>query len=230
MALIDNLKRAAHGPSPSEQRTTVAAKLQAAETSLADIETKRDAASLDALIDAPGAKGELARLNAASKEAREQIEVLQAAHRAAIAREQEANRNIRRDAIKHAFSRTKAHLKARTEAAQEYATAIEAAAKAYRKIHESDDKAREHIQIANIGEYPPGAFSGNAFASLAAAEAWRYVPLTKQGEPITYLGIPGAAFAKLEYQHWPDGAPALAQQLEEDANSTLAALASKVPE
>lgn len=230
MALIDNLKRVAGQPSPAEQRTNVEAKRKTAEAALAELEARRDAASLDALIDAPGAKGELARLNTASKEAREQIEVLQAAHRAAIAREQEANRAIRRDAIKHAFSRTKAHLKHRTEAAQEYATAIEAAAKAFQKIHEADEKARGHIEIANIGGYPPGAFSGNDFSRLCAGEAWRFVPLNKQGEPITHLGIPGAAFSELRFQHWPDGSPALAQQLEEDAASTLAALASKVPE
>jgi putative heme degradation protein len=174
MPLIDNLKRAAAGPSPAEQRKIIEAKLKAAEVSLAELAAKRDAASLDALIEAPGAKDALARLNAASKEARAEIETLYAAQRAAIAREQEANRSIRRDAIKHAFQRTKAHLKARTEAAQAYATAIEAATKAFQKIHECDEKAREHMgrdllwpsKLRLRGARPPRQPHGHGHSAL----------------------------------------------------------------
>lgn len=229
MPVIDNLKRAVRPPTASAQCDDIATKLKAAEASLADLEAKRDAASLDALTDAPGAKDELARLNAASKEARSQIEMLQAAHRGALARKDEDSRRLRRDGIRHAYSRTKAHLKARDEAAAEFAALIEKAAAAHAKIYAADEAARRAWGIANVCEFPIEAFANNAIERAVAGEMWKHTPCTK-GEVIPGLALPAAAFPALEYQNWPQGVPDIKAKFEANTAAILSVLSPKVPE
>lgn len=229
MTLIDNLKRTARPISASAQIEDIAAKLRDAETSLADLDARRDAASLDALTDA-GKRGDLDRLNSAASEARGQIELLQAAHRGAIARKDEENRKSRRDGIRHAFSRTKAHLKARDEAAADFASAIEKAAAAHARIYAADEAARTAWGIANVCEFPLEGFPGSGIERVISGEMYRHVPTTKRGDVQARLALPAAAFPAIEYQNWPSGIPEIKAQFEANSAAILSVISPKVPE
>jgi hypothetical protein len=226
MSIVDNLRGKAPAGSPgAPQAPDITRQLEQARSALAELEARRDTASLDAFSDAPGAKDALAKLNAEVRAAHASVEMLRAAHRGAVERDRTALLRQRKEQIETAQRSVVSNLALRDKAADLCAAAIAEASKHYRAMHRHNEAAY-HVWTAAGMLWPSGAISDVDLKRLAADEGWRHTTGDLGGDN---LKLPGAEYSKLEYQHNPSAAPRLDDVLREDSAWIKDQISKQVP-
>jgi hypothetical protein len=226
MSLVDSLRGKAPAKSPATpQAPQIAEQLEQACAALAELEARRDAASLDALADAPGAKDALAKLDADAKVERSKVEMFRAAHRAAVERDRQNLLRQRKEQIETAQRSVISNLALRDKAADLFAAAVADACKHYRAMHRHTEQAR-FVWEATHMPWPQGAIGPNDLMRMAGDEGWRWTEPTLDGDP---LKLPGASYSKLEYQMNPGGIARMDDEIRQDSEWLKEQIAKQVP-
>jgi hypothetical protein len=221
MALIDNLRPKPFGP---PQAPAIAAQLAEARASLAELESRRDAAALDALS---GDTGSLDKLNAEVKAAQSSIDLLASAHRGALERDKLEQLRIQKIHLEAAKNSVSNNLGRRDKAADAFATAIAEAQKQYRIMHHHHDQAY-HTWTLTGQPWPSGAITETELVRAAQDEGWRNTTGDLAGDK---LSLPLPAYSRLEWQFNPAAIPRIDATLGEDTafiKAQIAKLMAKV--
>ena len=231
MSIVDNFRGKTSAKSPgTPQAPAIAEQLEQAQATLADLEARRDQASLDALADAPGAKDALAKLDADVKAARSNIDMLASAHRGAVERDRIELLRQQQEYLETAQKSVTSSLALRDKAADLYAAAIAEAQKHYRAMHKHNDAAYRAWTATGM-TWPNGAVSETDLQRMASDEGWRNTTGDLAGDP---FALPGPAYSKLEYKSDPARITRIDNLLREDSAyikgqiaKTLAKIATK---
>jgi len=185
----------------------VLGQLQAAETTLGVLEREHESAALQSLDGTKESAAELAAVADRLREARAKADLLRVAHRAAAAREAEADRArvvaLRRTQIRS----VRMHLAAAEKSADLFREGIEKAVQGYRTMHAS--------VMAAKGACPAGiswpACGIDDPRQLAEREMWRV-----GGDPSidASLSLPGGRPHDERYRHQPESLPSLVEEIQ----------------
>ena len=207
MTVLDTI-RAKTGPKPPTS-TELKRQLETAQAQLANLEAQHGALALDALANVPGADDKLKDLEAQLSAQRSRIATLKAAHGTAGEREAAALAAHRAGLQKSQRRAAANHLSAREKAAIALSAALEEAAKQYRALIQSSEKAQAACPI--LTSWPNGSLCGfDAVRRLVTGEMWRVSAQPGDSDKKT---LPGASFPSLETQWAPGNVTPLVDQV-----------------
>jgi hypothetical protein len=225
MSLIESLrpKAAVHKP----QVPDILRKLETARAELASIATRHAEAALDALTGGADAIAALDSVNRELGMARERIENLSAAHKAAIDRDQAAARAQRASLQRTQINALRKHLEMRDQAAIALADIVGKFSVEYRKLVDHSAKA---VGACPLGyEWPDGVALciPDEIKVVVGAELWRVADVRnpheyRNGEHP--LAPPGAAADQADFIGYPTRTPPLAERIARATSAILARL------
>lgn len=227
MSLIDNLRgkpgpKAAQ-PMPATQASAIVAKLQTAESELRALEAQHGDAALEAIGGEAGAQDRLETISAKLKGAREKISTLEAAHAAAVKRD-EAMLDAQRTSLrKTQIAAMRKHLEARNAAAERFSAAMAEAAAQYRAMIDRSAKAMAACPIGS--NWPQGTLCEiDPIRQLAQHEMFRLsaTPGNRDGRT-----LPGAALPSANVEWQPQVIKPLSETLKTASDFVIAKLTGK---
>jgi hypothetical protein len=218
--LTESLKSAFKSLPPADPQK-LAGRIAGEEALIHDLEQKHAAAALNRTAGVNGAAEAMAGLDADLEAARRNVRGLQAAH--ALALQHKAERERMGRAALHAtqINAIAQHIAARNKAAEELATALEAAATAYKALVKRSQKAINANPVG-LGAWPGGSYCElSAIKQAIAHELYR---LTADGSLEQRFTFPGAAFDGLGHRQQPEKITPLVDVIKHASEHTLAVL------
>lgn len=219
MALLETLRaKAPQSPTLAD----VAARLHEAERELADVEARHGLAALEA-FQSPDT---LAGIQRDLMAARDRVELLRAAHKAAINREEQETRRQRAALQKAQVAAVRKHLEARNKAASALVQRIEDVAALYRTLLEASAKAQAACPVGIA--WPGGSLCADGeLRGLVQAEFYR---ASAQPGDKDRRALPGSQSPHVNLSHDPKAIPAMDQAVVDASAFVLATLTGKAPE
>lgn len=218
MSVIDNLRVRAK-PAPAMQAPDIAARLEAARTDLAALEQKIGNAALDALAQGT----DLTSLQRELTAARERAAMLDAAHKAALARDEAEVVRQRAALQKTQLAAVRKHIEARDAAADDLSAAIGEAVKHYHTLLDRSAKAQAACPIGMI--WPnSGLCEPDPIRKLVRYELSRASNNPGNRNARTF---PGAELPGMEFDFQPAAIPSMTEQIKKASGYVIGTLTGK---
>ena len=218
-SLIDSLKSRPKPPPPNPV-ADVAAKLKTAQDELTRLEAQYGEQALDALLDNSDT-GPLSRKLAT---AREHVETIRAAHKAALEREQQEIQRQRAELQKAQLKAVKKALANRDAAAELLQTKIKEAAEQFHILLDESAAARKACPVGF--SWPGGDLCGDSDLMTLVANAL-YRENVRPGKPLDRRDFPVPAADDLAHVDDPKAIPELGKSIKDASAYVLSKLTSK---
>ena len=200
----------------------IAAKLQAAQSEVAELEAQHGDAALAAINGEPGAEDRLVAFDSKLKTARAHVATLQAAHAAAIKRDQSVLAEQRASLRKTQINALRKHIERRNREAEQLSAAIVELASHYHALLDATVKARGVVPIGSQWPESYFDFGPDAIRRLVAQEMFRLSASAGAAN-----ALPGAHCGEARYEHQPSAMPQLVERVKEASGYIFKTLSGK---
>jgi len=219
MSIIETIKGRGKAPGQADILTNIAN----AEAELAELERQHGPASLAAVEQVPNAAIELEALNRKIAIARERVKTLQAAHRAAIQRNEAALAADRAAIQKSQIAAVRKHLEARDAALVAFAAKM---AEATAHYHEMIDRSLKAQNACPIGmAWPDGSLcEPHMIRGLASGEFYRISATPGNADA---RSLPGSRAPNPDFDHNPSAIAPLVDTIKHASAYVIAKLMGK---